>query len=72
MELLEELEEVLKTNVIAKKRFNELTPDKQRSLIHHVNKAKHIDIRINRALKILDNLKMRKKDLKEIIISYFI
>jgi len=67
IEMSEELEEVLKTDVIAEKRFHQLTPGKQRSLIHYINKAKHIDTRINRALKISENLKMGKKELKELL-----
>ncbi len=67
MEMSEELEEVLKTDAIAEERFHQLTPGKQRSLIHYINKAKNIDTRINRALKISNNLKMGKKVLKELL-----
>ena len=69
IEISEEFEEVLKTDIIAEERFNALTPGKQRSLIHYISKAKNIDTRINRALKIADNLKMGKKDLKELLSS---
>ena len=69
IEMSEELEEVLKTDIIAEERFKLLTPGKQRSLIHYINKAKNIDTRINRALKISENLKMGKKDLKELLSS---
>ena len=69
IEMSEELEEVLKTDVIAEERFEKLTPGKQLSLIHHVNKAKNIDTRINRALKISENLKMGETDLKGLLSS---
>ncbi len=48
-----ELEEVLKTDIIAEERFHQISLGKQRSLIHYINTAKNIDTRINRAMKFL-------------------
>ena len=53
----EELAGVLETDFEAWERFEALTKGKQRSIIHQVASAKHIDTRINRALKIAENLK---------------
>ena len=67
MEVPEELEEVLETDLEAKAHFEALTPGKQRSIIHHIGKAKHSNTRINRALKLAENLKMGLTDLKELM-----
>lgn len=66
-ELPEELKEVLLTDEEGLHRFENLTPGKKRSIIHYVNSAKQMDTRINRALKILENLKMGMTDLKELM-----
>jgi len=66
MEVGEVFQEVLDTDEEGKIRFKELTDGKKRSLIHQVNKAKNIDTQINRALKILENLKMGFTDLKDL------
>lgn len=59
-----ELKEVLATDQEGQLFFNKLTPGKQRSLIHYVNKAKQSDTRIDRALRIVENLKLGITDLK--------
>ncbi len=66
-EISEELWEVLKTDIEAKEYFEALTPGKKRTIIHRINKAKQSDTRINRALKIAENLKMGITDLKELL-----
>ncbi len=63
----EELQEVLSTDPEGQERFDALTPGRQRSIIFHVGKAKQSDTRINRILKIVENLKLGKKDLRELI-----
>ncbi len=63
----EEFEEVLKTDPPAQAAFDQLTPGKKRSLMFYVGKAKQIDTRINRALKISEKLKMGFTDLKEMM-----
>lgn len=67
LEVPEELSEVLETDPEASERFEALTDGKKRSLIHHVGKAKQSITRIDRALKIAENLKFGFTDLKELI-----
>ncbi len=67
IEIGEAFQEVLNTDEEGKIRFKALTDGKKRSLIHQVNRAKNIDTRINRALKILEKLKMGFTDLKDLI-----
>lgn len=66
-EMPEELEEVLNTDAEGLLLFESLTPGKKRSIIHVVGNAKQSTTRINRAIKIIDRLKMGIKDLKELI-----
>lgn len=65
--LPEELEVVLHTDPDGMVFFQKLTPGKQRSLIHMVGKAKQSDTRINRAIRILEKLKMGYTDLKDLL-----
>ena len=37
--------------------FDKLTPGKKRSIMHHINSAKQEETKINRALKVIENLK---------------
>lgn len=46
--------------------FSQLTPGFQRSIIHYVDAARRIETRIDRALKILNRLKMGIRDRKEL------
>lgn len=57
-EIPEELEEVLKSDFEGSEIFHQLTPGKQRSIIYIVTAVKSTDKRIERALKILENIKM--------------
>lgn len=57
MELPIEFEEVLLSDVEGAQFFEKLTPGKQRSLIYMVAKVKSSDIKITKALTILDHLK---------------
>lgn len=58
MAICEEMVEVLDTDPEGKALFQQLTDGKKRGLIHYVNTAKQMDTRINRALKIMQNLKL--------------
>ena len=57
MPLSEELTEVLSQDSQAYDRFIKLTPGKQRNIIHFVASVKNSEKRIDRAIKILENLK---------------
>lgn len=52
-----EFREVLKQDPEAGKRFKALKPGKQRTLLHHVGGAKSVDLRIERSLRLMENLK---------------
>ena len=57
-EMPEELDEVLKSDFEGFEKFHQLTPGKQRTIIYLVTGVKSPDKRIERALKIIDNIKM--------------
>jgi hypothetical protein len=67
MDVCDELLEVLSTDEEGQAYFNALTDGRKRSIIHYINKAKQSNTRINRALKIVENLKMGYTDLKELM-----
>ena len=67
MEVPEEWMEVLGIDPEAKEIFDGLTKGKQRSIMHLVGSAKQIDTRINRALKIAENLKLGARTPKEFL-----
>jgi hypothetical protein len=58
MEMCDELKEVLLQDPEGQKRFDLLTPGKQRMFIHYVGAVKNIDKRIERAIQYLENLKL--------------
>ncbi len=58
MDVCEELQEVLAQDSEATKRFDNLKPGKQRNIIHYVGSVKNQDKRIERALSIMENLKL--------------
>ena len=60
MPLSEEMQEVLFSDPEGSDLFHQLTPGKQRTLIHVVNKFKSSQIRIEKSFVILDHLKKRK------------
>lgn len=62
-----EFVEVVETDPEAFELFEKLTPGKKRTIIHYVGLAKQSNTRINRAIKITENLKMGIKDLKELM-----
>ena len=53
----EELKELLEQDSEGNKLFHALTPGKQRNLIYAVGQVKNTDLRIHRAMVILDHLK---------------
>lgn len=53
----EEFKEVLNQDTEGNELFHALTPGKQRSLIYTVSSAKDVDIRIHRALIVMEHLK---------------
>jgi len=57
MDIPEELKELLKQDDEGKKRFDLLSPGKQRYIIHYVSSVKNSQLRINRALLLITNLK---------------
>jgi hypothetical protein len=57
MKMPEEFEEVLETDEVGLSYFEKLTDGKKRNLIHLVAVTKNSDIRISKALTILDHLK---------------
>lgn len=57
MEMCEELKELLAQDQEGKRRFNLLTPGKQRYIINYVATVKSSQLRINRALLLITNLK---------------
>lgn len=61
MNVSEELAEVLKQDKEGNRRFKMLTPGKQRYIIHYVNTVKSSQLRIDRALLLITNLKKTKE-----------
>lgn len=66
-EMPEELKEVLLTDLDGNQAFERISDGKKRSVIHLVSAAKRSETRINRALKIIDNLKMGITNPKEFL-----
>lgn len=52
-----ELKELLKQDEEGKKRFNLLSPGKQRNILHYVGSVKNSDARLERAVQLISNLK---------------
>lgn len=57
MPMPEELEEVMRQDPEGKQKFMELKPGLRRSFLYYINGGKTVDTRINRSLKLIDNLK---------------
>jgi hypothetical protein len=60
MEMPDELRELLKQDKEGSSRFKLLPPGKQRYIIYYVNMVKSSQLRINRAIKLIENLKRTK------------
>lgn len=61
MEVSEELKELLEQDEEGMRRFKLLTPGKQRYIIHYVNTVKNSQLRIDRAIMLISNLKKTKE-----------
>jgi hypothetical protein len=57
MPVPEELEELLRQDPEGERRFEMLTPGRQRYIIHYINQVKSSQLRIDRALLLIGNLK---------------
>lgn len=67
MPMPEELSELFEIDPEGKRAFDTLTPGRQRGLIHYIGSAKRVDTRIQRALTIVDNLKLGIRDPQQLI-----
>lgn len=70
MEMCDELKELLLQDKEGKKRFDLLTPGKQRYIINYVATVKNSQLRINRALLLIGNLKklpLGKENFREML-----
>ncbi|GAB3202589.1 hypothetical protein ABID22_002712 [Pontibacter aydingkolensis] len=70
MEVPEELEELLQQDLEGRKRFDGLTPGRQRYIIHYVASVKSSQLRIDRAILLIGNLKqlpVGKESFKEML-----
>ncbi|REJ84482.1 MAG: DUF1905 domain-containing protein [Bacteroidetes bacterium] len=61
MEVPEELEELLKQDHEGRRRFEMLSPGKQRYIINYVSTVKNSVLRMNRALLLIGNLKLSRE-----------
>jgi hypothetical protein len=57
MDMPAELKEVLKQDSQGKKRFQKLTPGKQRNIIHYVSSVSDTEKKVDRAVTLIENLK---------------
>lgn len=57
MDVPAELAEVFKQDKIGKARFDKLVPGKQRYIIYYINQVKSSDLRIERAVRLIRNVK---------------
>jgi hypothetical protein len=57
MDVPAELKEVFAQDEIGKERFDNLVPGKRRYIIYYVNQVKSADLRIERAVRLIANLK---------------
>ena len=64
MAVSEEFLEVLTTDPEGEDLFHQLTPGKQRSVLHSINKIKSSNLRIEKALRLMENLRRGQSDLK--------
>lgn len=61
MEMPEELSELLAQDELGNQRFHLLTPGKQRNIIHYISQVKNPQLRIDRAIRLIENLKRLPK-----------
>jgi hypothetical protein len=65
MDIPEELAELLKQDEEGKRRFKMLPPGKQRYIIYYVGQVKSSQLRVERAVKLITNLKKTKEGKEE-------
>ena len=57
MDVPAELKEVFKQDKVGKKRFDALVPGKRRYIIYYINQVKSSELRIERAIRLISNVK---------------
>jgi len=57
MDVPAELAEIFKQDKIGKERFDALAPGKRRYIIYYINQVKSLDLRIERAVRLISNVK---------------
>ncbi|WP_234734269.1 DUF1905 domain-containing protein [Tellurirhabdus bombi] len=57
----DELKELLLIDEEGNRRFHALTPGRQRAILYYVDGAKSVQVRIDRAIKMIDRLKVGKE-----------
>ncbi|GEO02843.1 hypothetical protein AAE02nite_05070 [Adhaeribacter aerolatus] len=57
MAVPEELAELLRQDEAGRQRFERLTPGRQRYIIHYVSSVKNTQLRVDRAITLIENLK---------------
>lgn len=62
LDIPEEMEAVLAQDDVGAKKWNKLTVGLQRSLVHYINSTKNIDLRIERALYLINKVKSGEYD----------
>jgi len=70
MPVPEELSELLNIDEEGNFRFHSLSPGKQRYIIHYVNQVKNSDLKIQKSIMLIDNLKkttIGKENFREIL-----
>jgi hypothetical protein len=62
MPMPEELEALLEQDEMGKMRFDKLTKGKQRNIIYYVSQAKSVQVRIDRAITLIEKLKIQPEE----------
>jgi hypothetical protein len=57
MDVPKELKEVFKQDKVGKERFDKLVPGKRRYIIYYINQVKSPDLRVERAVRLIENVK---------------
>ena len=65
-EMPESLQEVLLSDPEAADLFEKLTPGRQRGIMHTIGKVKSVDLQIDKALRLCENLKRGVTDMRQI------
>lgn len=62
LDIPEEMQAVLAQDDVGAKKWNKLTVGLQRSLVHYINSTKNVDLRIERALYLINKVKSGEYD----------